>query len=157
MDFFQGVVTEFLRADRSVFVNSELLIQIDPGDSPEKGRYWYCDAVAVNFRESKVYLCEVTYSSGMSALLKRLSAWNGNWPGIRAAIARDCAIPADWPVVPWVFIPEERGPAFARRVSQLSLGIAEPPMPSPRVTWLESVVPWKYRSWDRKVDALEDG
>jgi hypothetical protein len=25
-------------------------------------------------------------------------------------------------------------------------------MPAPKITDLESVVPWKYRSWDRKPD-----
>jgi hypothetical protein len=30
MDYFQGVVTEFLRADRAMFVNSECLLQLDP-------------------------------------------------------------------------------------------------------------------------------
>jgi hypothetical protein len=29
----------------------------------------------VNFRESTIYLCEVTYSKTLSALVRRLSAW----------------------------------------------------------------------------------
>jgi hypothetical protein len=62
MDYFQGVVTEFLRADRAMFVNTEYLIQLDPGTSLGKGRHWYCDALTINFKDSTVYLCEVTYS-----------------------------------------------------------------------------------------------
>jgi hypothetical protein len=42
MDYFQGVVTEYLRADRTIFVNTECLIQLDGGDPPGKGRHWYC-------------------------------------------------------------------------------------------------------------------
>ena len=72
MDYFQGVVTEYLRAKREVFVNTEFLIQLDPGDVQVKGRSWYCDAVAVSFRDSAVYLCEITYSSSMHALITRL-------------------------------------------------------------------------------------
>jgi hypothetical protein len=67
MDYFQGVVTEFLRANRSTFVNTEYLIQLDEGKLPVKSRHWYCDALAVNFEESTVFLCEVTYSKTMSA------------------------------------------------------------------------------------------
>jgi hypothetical protein len=63
VDYFQGVVTEYLRADRAVFVNTECCIQLNPLDNPDKsGPHWYCDAVAVNFRDSKVFLCEVSYS-----------------------------------------------------------------------------------------------
>lgn len=49
MDYFQGVVTEFLRANRSTFVNTEYLIQLDEVKTPLKARHWYCDALAVNF------------------------------------------------------------------------------------------------------------
>jgi len=77
--YFQEIVTEYLRADRAMFVNTECLIQLNPGDVVSKGTHWYCDAVAVNFRESAVYLCEVTYSTSLSALIGRLQAWSSNW------------------------------------------------------------------------------
>ena len=105
MDYFQGVVTEFLRADRAVFVNTECLLQIESGDVPAKGRHWYCDAVAVNLREEIAYLCEITYSNTMYSLLTRLNAWRKNWPMVRLAIERDCAVPATWQIQPLVFIP----------------------------------------------------
>ena len=35
-DYFQGVVAEYLRADRGVFVNPEILLQLEPGASPKK-------------------------------------------------------------------------------------------------------------------------
>ena len=69
-DFFQGVVAEYLRADRGVFVNPEILLQLEPGASPKKGRFWYCDLMAVSLREKMVYLCEVTYATSASALNK---------------------------------------------------------------------------------------
>ena len=27
-------------------------------------------------------------------------------------------------------------------------------MPTPRITFLESTLPWEYRNWDRKTDAI---
>jgi len=39
MDYFQGVVTEYLVANRASFINSELLIQLD-ADKILKGRNW---------------------------------------------------------------------------------------------------------------------
>ena len=51
MAYFQGVVTEFFRADRAVFINTEYVLQLEPGDKPAKGCSWICDAVAINLRE----------------------------------------------------------------------------------------------------------
>jgi hypothetical protein len=154
MSHFQDVVTEYLRADRAMFVNTECLIQIDPGDAVSKGTHWYCDAVAVNFRERAVFLCEVTYSSTLAALLGRLQAWSLNWPAVCAALVRDCKVPQDFIVQPWVFIPQSRRDLLERRLITL-LNPTALPMPAPRVSSLESVVPWLYRTWDRKLTALD--
>jgi hypothetical protein len=157
MSYFQDVVTEFLRADRAMFVNTECLIQLNPADAVSKGTHWYCDAVAVNFRERSVYLCEVTYSATLQALFGRLQAWKANWPAVCGALVRDCEVPTDFKVHPWIFIPEARRNVFERRRPSLvdaSAGAQQ--MPLPRVTYLESVVPWNYPSWDRKLSLLEE-
>ena len=39
MDYYQGVVTDYLRADRSVFINTECLIQIARGREPPKAHW----------------------------------------------------------------------------------------------------------------------
>lgn len=152
MDYFQGVVTEYLVAEKSTYVNTELLIQLDSG-VPAKGRYWYCDAAAVNFSEKTVYLCEVTYSKTMSSLAKRLLAWNENWDELVFSMRRDSKIPNDWSIQPWAFIPEQYHSSLKNKIASIE---AESRMPYPRITYLESVVPWKYVTWDRKVAALED-
>ncbi len=157
MDYFQGVVAEYLRADRSVFINTEILIQLDLGDSPAKGRHWFCDVAAANFREQTLYLCEITYSKTMSALAARLLSWSSNWAEIRQALVRDCGIPATWQIKPWVFIPKAYHDALKRRIGpitnkQMDAGA----MPAPLITYLESVVPWQYKTWDRKLAALEE-
>ncbi|MGH8320973.1 MAG: hypothetical protein ACRESI_03355 [Gammaproteobacteria bacterium] len=157
MDYFQGVVTEYLRADRAVFVNTECLIQLEPGDVPAKGKHWYCDAVAVNFRESIVYLCEVTYSTTMQSLITRLQGWETHWASLCAALARDCAIPTSWVIQPWLFIPQEHHPTLNKKLSAIvKSGLATNHMPNPKVTYLESVTPWKYRTWDRRASAFEN-
>ena len=151
-DYFQGVVAEYLRADRGMFVNPEILLQLDQGASPKKGRFWYCDLMAVSLREEAVFLCEVTYSSSCSALMARLAAWRNHWDDLRLALKRDCGVDPAWSLSPWVFLPEDRKTVYDRKLCKLgSLGI--PGMPEPKVTFLEHVVPWKYCTWDRQPDA----
>lgn len=148
MDYYQGVVTEYLRADRAVFLNTECCIQLAPGANPDTtGPHWYCDAVAVNFRESVVYLCEISYSKSMAALLKRLEGWNANWLPLRGALVRDCCLPDHWQVRPWVFIPNQCRDLLEKGRTRFSGTGAL--MPYPRITDLEEVVPWKYQSWNR--------
>ena len=155
MDYFQGVVTEFLRANRSTFVNTEYLIQLDEG-TPLKSRHWYCDALAVNFQHSTVYLCEITYSKTMSALLGRLQSWASHWDGVCASIARDSQLTGVWKFQPWTFVPEGSQSLLLRK---LELGkspvLPQNGMPAPLITTLESVAPWNYCTWDRKHELTE--
>jgi hypothetical protein len=151
-DYFEGVVAEFLRADRGMFVNPDILLQLEPGASPKKDCHWYCDLMAVSLREHAVYLCEVTYSAGVSALMKRLGAWSKNWPQLKLALQRDCSVDPSWSVSPWVFLPEDRRAVYDRKLAQLKpFGGAG--MPEPRVTYLEHVLPWKYCTYDRQPNA----
>lgn len=141
-DYYQGVVAEFLRADRSVFVNPEFCLQLEPGFTPPKGSFWYCDLLALSLRERTVYLCEVTYSSTASALMKRLTAWKANWPGIKTALVRDCRVDSSWHVSPWVFIPHKVRATYEKKLTLLK-PFPEKGMPEPKLTELEDVVPWK--------------
>jgi len=157
VDYFQGVVTEYLRADRATFVNTECLLQLDPGDSPGKGRHWYCDVVAVNFKDKTAHLCEVTFSKSLSALFERLNGWAAHWGELRSALRRDCQIPDDWTVQPRVFIPKSLNDTYQKKLASLVIpGSGPGQMPKPLVTHLESVLPWEYRSWDRKGDTFEN-
>jgi len=170
MDYYQGVVIDYLRATRTRFVNTECLIQLAPGDVPKKGEHWFCDAVVVEFVEGRsngmsqdkgdqpkkphVYLCEISYSKSLSALMKRLESWRTHWTGIKAALVHDCGLQADWEVSPWVFIPRDRRALLERKFPPTaSTGPLE--MPNPRIKTLEEVVPWLFRDWNGKpyVDA----
>jgi hypothetical protein len=156
MDYFQGVVAEYLRANRSTFINTECMIQLDEGSVPAKGRHWFCDIIAVNLVEKRVYLCEVTFSKTLGALTKRLQTWSANWPAIKAALVRDCGVNQDWAVTPWLFIPRALRPVLDARLAQLKgVGAGDPSMPTPKVNHLEEVVPWEYQHWDRKLAAIE--
>ena len=157
MDYFQGVVTEYLRADRAVFVNTECCIQLNAGANPDRtGPHWFCDAVALNLREKQVFLCEVTYSRSLSALNKRLTDWASNWNPLRAALVRDCCLQNDWSVTPWLFIPNELRSSLNEKLCRIaSIGIGAGQMPSPRITDLEEVTPWKYKSWNRYEEPVE--
>lgn len=143
MDYFQGVVAEYLRSKRSRFINSECLIQLAPGDRPPKNEHWYCDIVATDFEERTVYLCEVTFARHTHALLRRLRAWTRHWSAVRAAIRKDCSIPDDWAIAVWVFMPEILQAAFLQTLDE---NIRE--TTSLRLEALENVLPWKYRSWN---------
>jgi hypothetical protein len=159
MDHFQAVVVDYLRADRAVFVNTECCIQLNPGANPDTcGPHWYCDALAINLREKSVSLCEVTYSQSLDSLLKRLIGWGENWPALRKALVRDCNVPSDWLVQPWVFIPSGLHPPFSTKLAKLpSIATGKSEMPVPKVTHLEEVVPWKYRSWNRIAEEQASG
>src|SRR5690348_8285778 len=107
MDYFQGVVTEFLRAKRSQFVNTEYMLNLDEDGIYLKGRHWFCDAVAVDFAEHKIHLCEVTYSKTLQAVITRLQSWSSEWPSVVSAIHRDSALTGEWAVAPHVFVPQD--------------------------------------------------
>ena len=158
MDYYQGVVTEFLRADRAMFVNPECPIQLARAAAPPKGTSWYCDVVAVNFRERRVYLCEITYSPTLHSLFRRLQAWSTNWSAVCSAIVRDCSVPNDWKIQPWVFLPKKSHALFEERLKLLTnVGDVDGNMPLPLITDLEEVAPWEY-SYDRtpKGSSLDD-
>lgn len=152
MDYFQGVINEYLRARRTTFVNTEYLLQLDPGDVYAKQRHWYCDAVAIDHADFTVELCEVSYSKTLQSLFKRLQAWSNHWPDIVIAVHRDSALKGSWAVRPRVFIPEEARHTFERKIALLKWPSDQsPPMPIPTVTAMEEVLPWMYRSWNGKA------
>lgn len=145
MDYFQGVVQDYLRADRTRFVNSECLIQLDEGSKLEKNDHWYCDFLTVDFGACTAYLCEVSFARNSYALLKRLDQWYEKWDRVRISVLRDCRIPEGWSVGIWIFLPEAMETALRQRALFLKATPADTPV---RIDTLENVLPWKYRSWN---------
>ena len=149
MDYFQGVVTEYLRANRAVFVNTEYLLQLDPGEQYAKNRHWYCDVVAINHETKTVQLCEVSYSKTLYSLVERLRAWSTHWAEVVAAIKRDSFLEDQWKVEPRVFIPQGKEELLLQKIKSFPASSGKP-MPMPVTTTLEGILPWKYRSWNGK-------
>lgn len=154
MNYYENVVMDYLRADRTLFINTECCIQLNEGDNPDtSGLHWYCDAVAIDFRASTVFLCEVSYSLTLADLFKRLKGWFANWDAIRVALVRDSKVPQGWPIRPWLFVPEQRVGLLVRRLKQLSDEVEQVAVPV--ITTLEMVQPWNYRSWNRVGEAAK--
>lgn len=147
MSHYQEPVRDFLHAKRSVFVSPECKIQLN-SEKQDKGTYWYCDVIAIDLETRTVYLCEVTYSKTLAALLSRLTAWDVNWSQIKSALVRDCCIDASWDVAPWVFFPSAQHETFMKKHVPTQ-------MPRARVTFLESVTPWTYPEEARRDDRVE--
>ena len=150
MDFYQNVVVDYLRADRSVFVNTECCIQLNQSHNPDKsGPHWYCDAVAVDFQRSEVFLCEVSYADQLAALKKRLEDWNHHWSGVIEALERDSHIPQGWQVRVWLFVPAKLIPKLVSILKKFD-NVDGPFQWKARITPLERVQPWLYSSWDHQ-------
>lgn len=150
MDFYQGQVLDYLRADRAVFINTQCCIQLNEDPNPDKsGPHWYCDAVAVDFRNSQVFLCEISYAERLSYLVKRLRVWSQNWQEVCCALTRDCKIPDGWPVRPWLFMPTKSIEWIVGNFEQMH-GADGTPVFKVRITPLEKVQPWLYRSWNHQ-------
>lgn len=151
MDNFEGNVVEYLRADRTLFLNTQCCIQLNEADNPDtSGPHWYCDIVVADYRHRAIFLCEVSFSDSLSSLFKRLGDWNAHWPLLTNALCRDSGLPSDWPIRPWLFVPEDLVPKVVAKLNQFNVpAVRERQLPEPRVTTLEMVLPWKYRSWNR--------
>jgi len=143
MDYYESVVIDYLRTNRKIFLNTEYCIQVDPGKNPQKGAHWYCDALALDFSSTTIFLCEISYATNLGALIKRLRAWHQNWSEIRSAIVRDSALSRSsqesWKVRPWLFIPKDNKKSLEAKIAEVK------DLLDPRITELETVQPWKYR------------
>jgi hypothetical protein len=69
---------------------------------------------------------------------------------IAAAIRRDSLLEGNWSYVPEVFVPQCLVEKLQRRLikHEAGWGASDEAMPRPRVIEMESVLPWKYRSWN---------
>jgi hypothetical protein len=149
MDYCRNLVVDYLRADRTLFLNEQCLIQLDPCRNPDDTKHWLADVVVADFHRRTVWLCEVTYEKSMSRLVKRLMSWRDNWEGVCDALHRDeagCGLPKEWPVKLWVFVPQDAIPLLQKKLNGIGQEV--------KITPLEATMPWTYRDWDR--DREED-
>jgi hypothetical protein len=145
VDYFQGVVAEYIRANRATFINPEFQLQLD-GDPrcPPKDGYWYVDMLAVNLEEQVAYLCEVSYAKPPAALVKRLAAWSANWLRLVLALQRDAHIGEHWRVRPWLFVPEGSIGWLLDRLPRMPV--------VPKITPLEMTQPWLFCGFNQPME-----
>lgn len=154
MDHYKSVVMDYLQSDRAVFVNTECRILIDAEKVPEKsGQHCSCDAVAIDLRHGAVYLCESTSEDELPSLLKKLSAWTKNWDSVKAALERDCMVPANWRIHVWLFVPKDSIEVLDEKLELLRQNIGS--KFKVKVTALEDVQPWRFSTWERCEAAWE--
>lgn len=72
-----------------------------------------------------------------------------NWEGVRIALKRDCCVPGDWPIRPWLFVPQHEADRLVEKLAML-VGVDGPPIFRPRITALESAQPLRYQSWNHQ-------
>ena len=154
MDYYESVVVNYLRADRTLFLNTECCVQLKQSDNPDStdrfriGPHWICDAVACDFRKRYIFLCEISYGARLVDLIKRLTAWHENWDLVCQALVRDSYLPKDFRVRPWLFVPTEKVPLLKKWRAAISSS-GQAPKFVPLVTTLDMVQPWRYSSWNR--------
>lgn len=152
MDYYQAVVIDYLRADRAIFLNTECCIQLEDKENPDDcDPHWYCDAVALDFRNTMIFLCEISFAEKLESMAKRLRAWTDNWQNIRQALERDSKVSSlkGWELRPWLFVPKETIPLLLKRLDKMK-GSDGHLVFRPRITPLECTQPWLYRSWNHR-------
>lgn len=135
MDYYQGVVSEYLVKNKTVFINPEYELALNPEQKLHpKGTSWIIDILAIDFQKKSIFLCEVTYSKSQYALLHKLTEWAKMWPHITSAIYRQTKAPADWNISPHVFLPERFRETFGFKAKIYWNDL--------QITSLEDVTPW---------------
>jgi len=135
MNHYQEIVSDYLRADRAIFVNANYRLPGHPVETADKP-YWDIDIVALNMRKRRAYLCEVTYTLDAAALLRRFAAWREHWQEMVDGLIKLSGLSPEWQVKPWIFTPESIRASIEQQVRFWH--------PQARFTDLELVAPWQY-------------
>jgi hypothetical protein len=152
LNYYENVVVDYLRADRALFLNTQYCIQLNKADNPDtSGPHWYCDVLALDFRSKTIFLCEVSFASGLADLTNRLHDWHEHWGAVREAIERESRLSETelkgWSIRPWVFIRKDHVDHLNGKLKLIANG--QGPQFEYKITPLEDVQPWLYRSWNR--------
>ena len=152
MSQYESVVIEYLRADRSLFLNLGCFIETPGAENPARvgPYYWSFPIVAADFHKEAILLCEVSYGQALGGLYKRIEGWSNHWHQLCEALGRELNIPKTWSIRPWLFVPDDSIPKVVKKIDGVrsaNPGVAL--FPDPIITPLEMVQPWKYNSSTR--------
>jgi hypothetical protein len=120
-DFGQNAVVNYLRANRSIYTNTEYCLSLDHGKMLSK-RYWHSDVLVVAFHVKTIFLTEISFAKPPSLLMKRLQKWHNHWGEIPTLIIEDAKMDLPfppWQVRPWIFVPKNQVPYIQKRLAQM--------------------------------------
>jgi hypothetical protein len=138
MDFYQGVVAEYVASNRAYFVSGEFMI-------PRKaGGYFLVDLVAISPSEQHVYLCEVTYSQRIANIIRKVKCYHQERDDIQAQLFKIAGISTNWKLMPWLFVLAKHHKTIDARLR------VECPNWHVRIDDLETVGPWNFPSGYRE-------
>ena len=155
MSYYEEIVAEYLCSDRTRFVSPSFNLDLGGAGPFGKGRNWWIDVLAINFRNETLYLCEATFAQQPNHMFRRLKAWAALWSEIRENLFHVTHAPSSWNVVPWIFAP-------ASLESKIKQGIEAIPNCPFDCKWtaFEDIVPWKRPRYSAiaavKKKALEE-
>jgi hypothetical protein len=142
MSHYEEIVAEYLCFGRTRFVSPGFSLDLGGVGPHGKGRNWWIDVLAVDFKEQTIYLCEATFARHPTYMFARLRAWTAVWPEICENLFRVTHAPHSWTVKPWIFTPNDLK-------SRIELGIAairDCPFDY-KWTAFEDIVPWKRQQY----------
>jgi hypothetical protein len=105
MSHYEEIVAEYLCFGRTRFVSPGFSLDLGGVGPQGKGRNWWIDVLAVDFKEQTIYLCEATFARNPTYMFARLRAWTVVWPEICENLFRITHAPHSWTVKPWIFTP----------------------------------------------------
>jgi hypothetical protein len=135
---YEEIVAEYLCFERTRFVSPGFNLDLGGAGPLGKGRNWWIDVLAVDFRNETIYLCEATFAQQPNYMFRRLRAWAALWSEIRENLFHVTSAPSSWNVIPWIFAP-------ANLESKIKQGIEAIPNRPFGYEWtaFEDIVPWK--------------
>ena len=138
MSYYEEIVAEYLCFERTRFVSPGFNLDLGGAGPLGKGRNWWIDVLAVDFKDEAIYLCEATFAQQPNYMFRRLRTWAALWLEIRENLFHVTHAPSSWDVIPWIFAP-------SNLESKIKQGIETIPDRPFDCKWrsFEEIVPWK--------------
>jgi hypothetical protein len=83
MSYYEEIVAEYLCSERTRFVSPGFNLDLGGAGPFGKGRNWWIDVLAIDFKDKTVYLCEATFAKQPNYMFHRLRTWAALWSEIR--------------------------------------------------------------------------
>ena len=74
MSHYEKIIGEYLCYEQTRFVSPGFGLNLGGVGPHGKGRNWWIDVLAVDFKDETIYLCEATFAQKPKYMLQRLRA-----------------------------------------------------------------------------------